>query len=167
MTWFVEFAANSIFLVAMGVWLGGVVFFSFFTAPVIFERLPRNTAADLISVMFPRYYNLGYFCGSAMLVAAAYPVYLDPGSANCWATWSLALIATVIAIYAGRAVMPRVRRLRLAAASSAGSPEHGENRRAYEQAHQLSMILNSGVLLLLIAQALLYGYRVRSEFFAG
>ncbi len=160
-----EFLASSIFLVAMGIWLGGVVFFSFFTAPVIFERLPRNTAADLITVIFPRYYNLGYTCGAAMLIAAAYPIYLRPYSANCWASWSLALVATVISFYAGRSVMPRVRRLRLTAASSAGSPEHGDNRRAYERAHQLSMILNSLVLLLLVIQALLYGYRVRSDFF--
>lgn len=159
-----ETLTSSIFLMAMGVWLGGVVFFSFFTAPVIFERLPRNTAADLISVIFPRYYNLGYSCGGAMLVAGSYPIYLDTTSINAWSSWSFALIAFMVSVYAGQVVMPRVRRLRLTAASSAGSPEHGKNRDAYEGAHQWSITLNSLVLLLLIAQTLLYGYRVKSEF---
>lgn len=155
---------SSMFLMAMGVWLGGVVFFSFFTAPVIFERLPRNTAADLISVIFPRYYKLGYYCGGAMLLSGAYPIYRDNTSINAWSSWSLALIAFVVSVYAGQVVMPRVRRLRNTAASSAGSPEHAANREAYDRSHQWSITLNSMVLLLLIAQTLLYGYRVKSEF---
>lgn len=159
-----EALTSSIFLMAMGVWLGGVVFFSFFTAPVIFERLPRNQAADVISVIFPRYYNLGYSCGFAMLLAGAYPIYLRPSSVNPWTSWGLALIATAVSLYAGRVIMPRVRRYRITAESSAGTPEHAPNREKYNRAHQLSVTLNSLVLLLLLGQALLYGYRVRSEF---
>lgn len=159
-----EAISSSIFLIAMGLWLGGVVFFSFFTAPVIFERLPRNQAADVISVMFPRYYNLGYTCGFAMLIAGAYPIYLRPSSANPWMSWSLALVATIVSLYAGRVIMPRVRRFRETAESSAGTPEHAPNRARYNKAHQWSVTLNSLVLLLLLGQALLYGYRVRSEF---
>ncbi len=162
-----ETLTSSVFLMAMGVWLGGVVFFSFFTAPVIFERLPRSTAADLISVIFPRYYTLGYSCGGAMLLSGAYPIYLDSSSINVWSSWLLALIAFVVSLYAGQVVMPRVRRLRLTASSSAGSPEHTKNREAYDSAHQWSVTLNSMVLLLLIAQTLLYGYRVKSEFVLG
>ena len=148
----------------MSIWLGGVVFFSFFTAPVIFERLPRNQASDLVSVIFPRYYNLGYACGFAMLVTGAYPIYLEPSAMNPWASWILAFLATLVSLYAGKVVMPRVRRLRLTAASSAGTYEHAANREAYNRAHQLSVTLNSVVLLLLVAQTLLFGYRVQSDF---
>ena len=72
--------------------------------------------------------------------------------------------ATCVSLYAGRVIMPRVRRLRLTAASSAGTPEHPANREAYSRAHQLSVTLNSTVLLLLLGQAFLYGYRVRTDF---
>ena len=159
-----ETLTSSIFLLAMGVWLGGVVFFSFFTAPVIFERLPRNQAADLVAVIFPRYYNLGYVCGFAMVLAGAYPIYLVPTQATTWTSWGFALAATGVSFYAGRVVMPSVRRLRLTAASSAGTPEHAVNREAYHRSHQLSVTLNTTVLLLLLVQVLLYGYRVRSVF---
>ena len=158
-----EVLSSTVFLVAMGVWLGGVVFFSFFTAPVIFERLSRDQAADLISVLFPRYYNLGYACGSLMVLAGAWPVYLNP-TGNTVGVEVLAMAALAVSLYAGRVVMPRVRRRRHEAASSAGTPGHADARDAYGRAHQLSVALNSAVLLLLVAEALLYGYRVRSDF---
>ena len=156
-----ETVSSAVFLVAMGVWLGGVVFFQFFTAPVIFERLPRNQAADLIAVMFPRYYRLGYVCGAMMIVAGLHPIF-SSGPAMAWLSWSLACVALAASAYAGMIVMPRVGRLRQTAASSAGSPEHSANRSAYNRAHQLSLTLNAAVLVLLIAQALVYAWRVKS-----
>ncbi|HGY93015.1 MAG TPA: DUF4149 domain-containing protein [Planctomycetes bacterium] len=153
--------SSTVFLTAMSVWLGGVVFFSFFTAPVIFERLPRNQAADLISVIFPRYYNLGYVCGTLMIISGFYPVWLEPTGKMAWLSWGLAFLATALSAYAGKVVMPRVRRHRQTAASSAGTAEHPRNLSAYNRSHQLSVTLNSTVLILLITQALIYGYRVR------
>ncbi|MCA9319450.1 MAG: DUF4149 domain-containing protein [Planctomycetes bacterium] len=156
-----ETLASSVFLMAMGVWLGGVVFFSFFTAPVIFERLPRNQAADLISVIFPRYYKLGYACGFLMIVAGLYPSWREPGLGMATLSLSFALLATICSIYAGVVVLPRVRRLRQTAASSAGTSEHSANRAAYIRWHQISVTINSAVLILLITQVLIYGYRIR------
>lgn len=155
--------ASSVFLMAMGIWLGGVVFFTVFTAPVIFERLPRNQAADLISVIFPRYYNLGYFCGFLMLITGAYPIYVEPSLAT-WTSWGLALIGVGVSLYAGKVIMPRVKRLRLTAQSSLGTPEHAQNRDQYNRAHQLSFSLNALVLLILLAETIFYGYRVQDAF---
>jgi len=157
---------SSLFLMAMGIWLGSVVFFTGFTAPVIFERLPRDQAADLIGVMFPRYYNLGYCCGFLMLVSGAYAIYHE-SSLHTWTTWVIALIATGVSLYAGRVIMPRVRGLRLTAQSSVGTPEHQANRSLYSRAHQLSVTLNALVLVLLLAEVIFYGYRVRGDFLAG
>ena len=36
----------SIYLAALGCWLGGIVFFSFFTAPAIFTHLPAAEAGQ-------------------------------------------------------------------------------------------------------------------------
>ncbi len=160
----IETLTSSIFLMAMGIWLGGVVFFSFFTAPGVFERLSRNQAADIISVIFPRYYNLRYLCGFAMLIAGSYPIYLQPRSVDTWLSWSLALLATVVSLYAGKVVMPMVRRLRITAESSAGTPDQGQNRERYARAHQLSMFLNSIVLFLLLVQTVIYAYRIKDVF---
>src|ERR1700722_14152284 len=62
----------TIYLAALGCWLGGIVFFSFFTAPAVFTVLPRPEAGQLISTIFPRYYMLGYVVGTISLVLAIY-----------------------------------------------------------------------------------------------
>src|SRR5258707_12327434 len=62
----------TIYLAALGCWLGGIVFFSFFTAPAVFTVLPRPAAGQLISEIFPRYYMLGYIVGTISLVLAIY-----------------------------------------------------------------------------------------------
>src|SRR5580700_10817125 len=62
----------TIYLAALGCWLGGIVFFSFFTAPAVFTVLPRPEAGQLISTIFPRYYMLGYIVGTISLVLAIY-----------------------------------------------------------------------------------------------
>lgn len=155
-----EALTGTTFLVASSVWIGGVVFFSFFTAPVIFERLPRAQAAELIAVIFPRYYNLGYVCGLLMLASGLHPIVTTPSSVSAWTLWLLALIATGVSLYAGKVVMPRVKRLRLTAASTAGTPEHGRTLDEYRKAHQLSVALNSLVLLTLFSEIVILGYRI-------
>src|SRR5208282_6620687 len=62
----------SIYLAALGCWLGGIVFFSFFTAPAVFTRLPITEAGHVISAIFPRYYMLGYVAGTVSLILAVY-----------------------------------------------------------------------------------------------
>lgn len=155
---------SSLFLIAMGIWLGGVVFFSFFTAPVIFRRLARVQATDLISVIFPSYYRLGYVCGSVMLIAGAYPIFRERDTLPGWTAELIAMLATGLSVYAAKVVMPRVSRFRSTAQSAAGTPAQSEARRLHDQAHQLSMTLNLTVLLLLLAEAVLYGWRVRVDF---
>lgn len=155
---------TAVFLVALGLWLGGVVFFSFFTAPVIFGRLPRHEAADLISVIFPRYYALGHSCGILMIAAACYPIYLEPKGYSPWVILALACAATVVSLYSGQAVFPKVRRLRLAAEGSLGTSEHAGNLKAYQDAHSLSVMLNLFVLLTLLAEAVLFAWMVRFDF---
>jgi hypothetical protein len=159
-----EALTTATFLVALGLWMGGVVFFSFFTAPVIFGRLPRDQAADLISIIFPRYYALGYSCGALMIAAALYPLSLRPGWVGTWLILILAVAATVVSFYSGQIVMPRVRRLRASAEGSLGTADHGSNLKAYNDAHQLSVGLNTFVLAVLLAEAVLFAYRVRFDF---
>lgn len=155
---------TAIFLAALGIWLGGVVFFSFFTAPVIFGRLPRHQAADLISVIFPRYYRLGYCCGILMCLGAFYPIHLAPKTLGAWSILGIAIAVTLVSLYSGQIIMPKVRRLRLAAEGSLGTPEHAQNLRAYQSAHGMSVGLNTVVLLGLLAEAILFAYRVRIDF---
>ncbi len=52
-----------IYLLALVVWVGGIVFFSFFTAPSLFHTLPPEYAGKAVATIFPKYYPLGYLSG--------------------------------------------------------------------------------------------------------
>ena len=81
-----------IYLLAIACWLGGMVFFSLFTAPVIFRLLPRAEAGTVVAGLFPRYYLLGYIAGGIALVLACYFGLARPG--RLW--WGLVALALAI-----------------------------------------------------------------------
>src|SRR5215472_16775310 len=78
-----------IYLLSLVCWLGGMVFFSIFSAPVIFRVLSRADAGKVVSGIFPRYYLLGYAAGAVALVLARYFCVLRSG--RPW--WILSAVA--------------------------------------------------------------------------
>ncbi len=56
-----------LYLLSLVLWIGGIVFFSFFASPSIFKILPREQAGQVVSDIFPKYHLLGYVaCAVAM-----------------------------------------------------------------------------------------------------
>jgi hypothetical protein len=59
-------------LLSLGLWLGGMVFFSFFVAPAAFAVLPsRHLAGSLVGWLLPRVHLLGLVCGLIFLASLA------------------------------------------------------------------------------------------------
>src|SRR5215472_10412662 len=83
-----------IYLLSLVCWLGGMVFFSIFTAPVIFRLLTRADAGRVVSGIFPRYYLLGYIAGGIALALALYFCLLRSG--RLW--WLLSAAALAISL---------------------------------------------------------------------
>jgi hypothetical protein len=138
----------SIYLAALGCWFGGIIFFSFFTAPAVFTVLPRHEAGQLISVIFPRYYLLGYIAGTVSLALAIYFTTVS-ASRMWWGITTLALaIGLGITVYAGTVILPRADALR----PVAEDPNPDAARKAeFDRLHHMSVILNGTVLLLNLA----------------
>jgi hypothetical protein len=138
----------SIYLAALGCWLGGIVFFSFFTAPAVFTRLPTAEAGQLISAIFPRYYMLGYVAGTVSFILAVYFTAVR-GPRMWWGATTVALaIALGITFYAGTVILPRADAIR----SVTEDPNPDAARKAeFDQLHHMSVILNGTVLLLNLA----------------
>lgn len=137
-----------VYLVAIACWLGGIVFFSFFTAPVIFTQLPIADAGRVVHTIFPRYYALGYIAGTIALALAIY--FTAVRDSRLW--WGVSVAALVLALgltlYAGAVVRPRVDAIR------GVSEEHNPDpaRKAeFDHLHHLSVYLNGAVLLLNLA----------------
>ena len=76
-------------VLALGVWLGGMVVFSFVVAPTLFQVLPsRHLAGDVVAVALSRLYALSYICGAAYLLGL-FLEQVGPHSRRPWSAVAL------------------------------------------------------------------------------
>lgn len=134
-----------IYLLSLVCWLGGMIFFSIFSAPVIFRVLTRADAGKVVSGIFPRYYLLGYIAGAVALGLALYFCLL--GSNRVW--WALAAAALALAlgltVYAGAVIRPRLDAMHITAEDQNPDPGY---KLEFDHLHRLSVSLNGGVMVL-------------------
>ena len=135
---FVHFA----YIISLVGWIGSIVFFSFFTAPVIFKLLEREKAGEVVGVIFPRYYFFGYVCAvmalSSLLVSGQ--VFFGPKQI---------LLFIMIAgwFYAGLVVSPKSRKLKTLRQSASSAEEKARLEVTFKKNHSLAVKLNASVLL--------------------
>jgi hypothetical protein len=134
-----------IYLLALVCWLGGMVFFSIFSAPVIFRVLTRADAGRVVSGIFSRYYLLGYVSGAIALLLALYFCLLRSG--RLWWVVSAAALALALGltVYAGAVVRPRIEAIHVTADEQNPDPAR---RSEFDRLHRLSVSLNGGVMVL-------------------
>ena len=134
-----------VYLLCLVAWLGGMIFFSIFTAPVIFTVLPVGEAGKVGSGIFPRYYLLGYGAGIIGVILAFYFT-IARSPRLCWGLAAIALaIALVLTFYAGAIVRPKVDAIRTVAEEA--NPDH-ERKAEFDRLHRLSVALNGAVMVL-------------------
>jgi len=136
-------------LLALGTWVGSVVFFSFFTAPTLFGALPRDMAGRAVSAIFPRYYVLGAVCGVVALLSGLLLGARQPAFGRLLACELVLLgLMTGIVVYAGRVVLPQAAQARLALSALEGTAAHEETKARFDALHRRSVLLNGLVLIL-------------------
>ncbi len=124
-------------LIATAAVFGGMVFFAFVFAPLVFTKLPFETASGFIRQVFPVYY-LTMACGTAAAgVLTVYDAYLE----------ALALAAVGSGfIFARQQLMPAINRMRDAQLAGAAGAEA-----QFNTLHRLSVVLNGAQLLTVLA----------------
>lgn len=141
-----------IHLIALVVWIGGVIFFSLVAAPTLFQALPREVAGRATSVIFPRYYLVGgVAAGVALLTAVA--IGLTAGRFSRTLVVEIVLIALMggMTLYAGQVILPEAQRIRSTLPAIEGSPEHPAAQARWAILHRRSVRLNGAVLILGLA----------------
>lgn len=139
-------------VLGLAVWLGMVVFLSFVVAPSIFGAFPQEQRAEagrLMSVIFPRYYVIGYGCGGVLLLTSVLLWRLTGASG---AALSAAVVGAMLAatIYAGAVIQPRVYTLR----PQLNRPDTPADVQAeFDRLHARSVQLNVAVLVGALALA--------------
>lgn len=140
-----SFVAQFLYLLGLVLWVGGIVFFSFFTTPTVFTTLPKDMASQVITVIFPRYYLLGYIAGGMMLFGTLVEALL----VKQWPWIRLALLVVMLAasVYAGVVVRPQVHDLKIQMKTVEEDTELGKTLKArFDSLHRFSVILNMLVL---------------------
>jgi len=132
------------YLVALIVWVGEIVFFSFVVAPALFRTLPSVDAGRAVGAVFPLYYRLGYLCGAVLLLTSLF--LLSGAAARGWWALNSALAAIMLAstLYAGVVVQPRATELRPQIHDPAAPPAAKEE---FDRLHRVAVQLNGIVLL--------------------
>ena len=117
---------------ALALTFGGMTFFSGVMAPLVFTKLPIDTAGQFIRQLFPWYYLT---MGIATLVAL---VALALGGSG-FTSWEIGLTALVLMgfIYARQSLMPTINKAR--AAELAGDSQAGAR---FTRLHRLSVLIN-------------------------
>lgn len=155
-----SFFVQWIYLLGLALWVGGIVFFSFFTTPTVFIQLPKEMASNLISALFPKYYLLGYFCGGAMALAT-----LIESALMRQLPWIRLLVLALMigcSVYAGQAIRPQVHDVKVQMKSVEEGTDIAKTLKTrFDSLHRLSVVLNVVVLaggLFLIS---IVAYRLR------
>ncbi len=133
-----------LYLMALIVWLGELVFFSFVVAPSLFGTFPAADAGRAVGAIFPTYYRLGYVCGAVLLCASM--VMLGSAASRPW--WGVnagvAAVMLAVTLYAGVVIQPRATALRLQI-HEASAPQAVKDE--FSRLHRVAVTLNGIVLI--------------------
>lgn len=131
-----------------GVWLGTIVFFFVGVAPTVFREAPPVAADRVITHVFPTYYAIGIGFGGAAMVGAG----IVGWAARRMRAWVLAAGATVsfgLVVYA-QSLLGVMNRLNPASSQ-------------FRALHQQSIVINSVIMLLLLALIIWEALAVEDE----
>lgn len=145
---------RTLMLLALVVWVGGIIFFSFVLAPTVFTVLPTTKlAGDVVSVSLGKLHWLAYFSGLIFLLSSIVlqiagakredTATVDRGKL-LFATHVLVLVMLALTWISQSVITPKIRDLRIEMASAQGiSTEH---RIQFDHLHAWSTRAEGGVL---------------------
>jgi putative copper export protein len=147
-------ALKFIYILSLSFWIGSMFFFSFFAAPSIFKALPRETAGNVVSDIFPKYYLVAYICGGAAIITSVLlRIFYERGSGIMFGVrLGALLIMLALAVYAGEVLRPKAVEARAEMRSlTETSPNYPASHEKFRKLHASSAIINSAVFILGIA----------------
>lgn len=154
-------AFKFIYILSVCFWIGSIFFFSFFAAPSIFKVLPRETAGNVVSDIFPKYYLVAYICGGAAVITTILLriLYEHRGGILFGLRLGALLIMLGLAVYAGEVLRPKAVEARAEMRSlTEESPNYSVSQDKFRKLHASSAIINSAVFILGIAILFINAY---------
>ena len=158
-------AVRYVYVLALVVWLGGMVLLGAIVAPTTFAVLQaiepitgRALAGDLFGAILSRFHYVAYAAGAVLLVTLAVMAVLGPRPASYAIRSAIIAIMLGVALYSGLVVLRQVDAIQREVGRLPSQLPAGDARRVeFDALHLLStrlMMLNiAGALLLLYWEA--------------
>jgi uncharacterized membrane protein len=157
-------ALRYLYVLALVVWLGGMVVLGAIVAPTTFEVLQahavdgRALAGEVFGAVLARFQYIAYTSGGLMLITLAVMALLGPRPSSFAIRLALATAMLAIAVYTGFSVLTEIESLQRAVGALPSPLPAGDLRRVrFDALHQLStrlMMANvAGALVLLYWEA--------------
>ncbi len=137
---------NFIYLSSIVIWIGMIFFTTFFAAPSIFKVLPRETAGEVMGVIFPKYWMIGYVASIAALACTLvisrtlgfYPA----------ERLIILIIMTILSFFSGLVIGRRARKIKAEMKSAEETEAKAELRKKFGKVHAVSAVTNLMILFL-------------------
>lgn len=139
---------------AVSLWLGGMVLYTFVVTPAIFGTQSRDAASRIVGAIFPPYFRHGLLLTGVALLARIAAGEAWPGARRLAGT---ALLAAAVALTAFQAygLGPRMAALKRAIPSFESTSPGNPARKEFSRLHGISMALT--LFLILDGAALVAG----------
>jgi uncharacterized membrane protein len=137
-------------LLALVVWLGGLIFFAFVEAPGAFAVLPtRHLAGNVVARSIAALHWMGIVSGLVFLVGSMLYSRLNTGSAHAFAGRNvLIVLMLVLTLISQFRIIPRMDTLRTSIGEIDSVPPDNPARMQFDGLHVWSTRVEGGVLLL-------------------
>ncbi len=135
-----------VYLLALAIWVGEIVFFSFVVAPTVFRTLGTAEAGRIVGAIFPKYYWVGTACGVLALIGVT-GQWLRGGGWVWTVVGGLLIIMLGATLYAGRVVQPRAAALREAMHAGSSVIDEHPSKPEFDRLHRQAVQLNVLVLV--------------------
>ncbi|MBI4264804.1 MAG: DUF4149 domain-containing protein [Acidobacteria bacterium] len=154
-----------VYVLALVVWLGGMVILGALVAPTTFQVLQasapasgRALAGEVFGTLIARFHYVAYVAGALLLLTLAAMAVLGPRPRSFALRCALVAGMLAVALYSGLSVLGRIDGLQRDVGGLVSSlPPDDERRVRFDQLHQLSvnlMLVNmAGALVLLYWEA--------------
>ena len=131
---------DSVYVLAMAALVGGIVFFTFVVAPIVFRVLGTEAGGRFVRALFPRYYLWNAILGAVALPSfvagpLCFPEYRGP-AVGVQSAILLAII--LVMLYAGNSLLPQINRAR---------DEGPVASDRFERLHRRSVVLNAAAMI--------------------
>jgi len=151
-------------LLALVVWIGGIIFFAFVEAPTLFTVLPTTKlAGDVVSASLTKLHWMGLISGIMFLICSVLYHKLRYAQPKLFAAAHV-LVVLMLALTAISqfGVTPRMRALRAEMRTASSNPPASAWHDEFDRLHAWSTRLEGGVLLLGIGVVALTARRFSS-----